>query len=185
MFLASFASHLTAIDISDYAIETADKQAKKLNLTNTRFVEMNAEELTFNDDSFDLIFGNAIIHHLDLYKSYKEIYRVLRPGGKAIFYEPLGHNFFINYYRQRTPQMRTKDEHPLLMADINLARQYFDNVSAKFYHLTTLAAVPLRNTIIFRPILKLLYLTDRIIFGLMPFMRKNAWFCCIELSKKQ
>ncbi len=185
MYLASFASELTAIDISDYAIETAEKHARKLGLTNTRFLEMNAEELTFDDNSFDLIFGNAIIHHLDLHKSYKEIYRVLRPGGKAIFYEPLGHNFFINHYRKRTPQMRTEDEHPLLMADITLARQFFDNVSVKFYHLTTLMAVPFRNTIIFKPLLKLLCFTDRLIFGFMPFMRKNAWFCYLELSNKQ
>ncbi len=183
-FLALHAAKLVAIDISDYAIKTATERAKQLYLTNTEFREMNAEELEFDDNSFDLVFGNSIIHHLDLDISFGEIRRVLKPGGKAIFYEPLGHNFFINHYRKATPEMRTEDEHPLLIDDINLAREYFDEVSVDFYHLSTLAAVPFRNSFIFKPFLKFLCGTDRLIFKMLPFMRKYAWFCILELGKK-
>jgi len=183
-FLAQHAYKLTAIDISDYAIKTATEKAKKLNITNAEFKEMNAEELEFKDNSFDLVFGNSIIHHLDLKTSFGEIKRVLKPGGKAVFYEPLGHNFFINHYRKSTPEMRTEDEHPLLIDDIKLAKDYFDEVSVNFYHLSTLAAVPFRNTLVFKPVLKLLSGTDKLIFKLFPFMRKHAWFCILELEKK-
>ncbi len=182
-FLASHARELVAIDISDYAIATATQKAKELNVSNAVFVEMNAEELDFPDATFDLVFGNSIIHHLDLDKSYSEIKRVLKPGGKAIFYEPLGHNYFINHYRKATPEMRTEDEHPLLMADIELAKKYFSEVSTDFYHLGTLAAVPFRNTFLFKGLLAMLSATDRAIFTLFPFMRKYAWFCIIELTR--
>jgi hypothetical protein len=48
----------------------------------------------------------------DLSLACSEIARVLRPGGPAIFVEPLGHNPLINAYRKRTPALRTVDEHP-------------------------------------------------------------------------
>src|SRR3546814_4334755 len=43
--------------------------------------------------------------------------RVLRPGGRAVFIEPLGLNPAIELYRRFTPSARTPDEHPLLRRD--------------------------------------------------------------------
>jgi ubiquinone/menaquinone biosynthesis C-methylase UbiE len=184
-FLAQHAKSLIAIDISDYAIETAAHKARELNVTNAKFLEMNAEDLEFEDNTFDLVFGNSIIHHLDLDKSYSEIRRVLKPGGIAIFYEPLGHNYFINHYRRATPEMRTEDEHPLLMKDIQLAKNYFSEVKTSFFHLSTLAAVPFRNTFLFKLFLSVFKAFDNTIFSLLPFMRKYAWFCIVELKKEE
>ncbi|MFW5707465.1 MAG: class I SAM-dependent methyltransferase [Bacteroidota bacterium] len=179
-FLAQHARNLIAIDISDYAIETAARKAREINVSNARFMEMNAEELEFEDNTFDLVFGNSIIHHLDLEKSYSEIVRVLKPGGYAVFYEPLGHNYFINHYRRATPEMRTEDEHPLLMKDIYLAHKYFTEVKTSFFHLSALAAVPFRNTFLFRPLLSLFNVFDNSLFTMLPFMKKYAWFCIVE-----
>ena len=45
-----------------------------------------AAELPFEDDSFDLVFGHAVLHHLpDLERSLREFRRVLRPGGTIAF----------------------------------------------------------------------------------------------------
>ena len=45
-----------------------------------------AAELPFEDDSFDLVFGHAILHHLpDLDAAFREFLRVLRPGGVVAF----------------------------------------------------------------------------------------------------
>lgn len=182
-FLAEHARELIAIDISDFAIKTAEQEAARKNVHNATFLEMNAEDLRFEDESFDLVFGNSIIHHLDLHKSYSEIKRVLKPGAKAVFYEPLGHNYLINKYRQATPDMRTEDEHPLLMKDIKLAEEYFDQIKVSYHHLSTLAAVPFRNTPVFKPLLGLFTITDKTIFTLLPFTRKYAWFSILEFTK--
>ncbi|MFO7873938.1 MAG: class I SAM-dependent methyltransferase [Bacteroidales bacterium] len=184
VFLTQHAQTVTAIDISDYAIQTAREKVAELNIDNASFFEMNAEHLNFEDDSFDLVFGNSIIHHLDLKQAYSEIKRVLRPGGVAIFYEPLGHNYFINKYRSSTSQMRTADEHPLLMKDIKLAGSYFHEVTVEYYHLTTLAAVPFRNTFLFNSWLGGLSLLDKTLFSLFPFIKKYAWFSIIVLKNE-
>jgi ubiquinone/menaquinone biosynthesis C-methylase UbiE len=52
-------------------------------------VQLNAEEVFFADNQFDLVVGGAILHHLfHPEKTIAECARVLRPGGSAIFFEP-------------------------------------------------------------------------------------------------
>lgn len=173
---------VTGIDISDFAIEQARQKAINEELT-IDFRHMNAEALEFEDQSFDFICGSGIIHHLDIDKSYREINRVLIHNGEAIFMEPMGHNALINWYRNRTPQLRTEDEHPLLRKDLKMLNTYFDKVDLSFYFLSSLIAILFRNTFIFKPLLKVMHAIDRSIFTLFPFMRWQAWFVLIKVKK--
>jgi len=110
---------------------------------------------------------------------------VLKPQSKAFFYEPMGHNFFINLYRRLTPRMRTIDEHPLLSKDIKFIQKYFDTVGVNYYHLTTLLAVPFRNMKAYENILRFFTAIDSFLFKAFPFSRKYAWYCVIEITKKK
>ena len=94
----------------EQAIEHARAEGLEDRLT---FRVMDAEQLEFADDSFNLVCGSGVLHHLDLNRAYAEVARVLEPTGIGVFEEPLGHNPAINAYRRRTPEMRTVDEHPL------------------------------------------------------------------------
>ena len=143
------AGNVVGIDISPVGIEKAAAEAEKRGLENISFRVMDAEQLEFADNSFDLVCGSAILHHLDLERAYAGLARVLRPTGTALFVEPLGHNPIINLYRNRTPSLRTVDEHPLLFDDLKQADRWFGNVRARFYYLGALAAVPARNTAAF------------------------------------
>ena len=136
---------VTGIDISDEAINKAN-QAIPGNIQNVTFSVMDAENLEFPDHSFDLIFGSGILHHLNLKNAYAELLRVLATNGTAVFFEPLGHNPIINLYRKITPNLRTEDEHPLLIHDLKLAEKYFKVVEVAYFHITSLCAIPLRNS---------------------------------------
>src|SRR6266851_3045823 len=107
----------TAIDISDVAVQEAAEVARANGIAGPRhtYLLMNAEETAFADNSFDLICGTGILHHLNLNKACAEIRRILRSDGGAVFIEPLGHNPLLNLYRKLTPQIRSVDEHPLLV----------------------------------------------------------------------
>jgi len=64
-------------------IEKARKGAAKLRLTNATFVEGEAEELPFDDASFDVVISNGVIDLIpDKDIVFGEIYRVLKPGGR-------------------------------------------------------------------------------------------------------
>jgi ubiquinone/menaquinone biosynthesis C-methylase UbiE len=169
------------IDISEDGIKESKKIAKQYNY-GKNFSVMNAEDMTIEDNFFDIVVGTGILHHLSLEKSLKELSRVTKNDGISVFVEPLGHNPFINLFRKLTPKMRTDDEHPLKEADIRLAKKYFGIVQTNYYILFSLLAVPLRNTRIFKNVLNLLNKLDSILFKL-PFVRKYAWMTVITLKE--
>jgi ubiquinone/menaquinone biosynthesis C-methylase UbiE len=173
-------ANLTGIDISIEGIRRAKKTAID-NGFRAEYLVMNAEEMTFNNEVFDFCVGSGILHHLDLNKSLKEISRVLKKDGTAIFIEPMGHNPLINWYRNRTPSMRTDDEHPLMLVDIELMNNYFSNIEINYFALTTLLAVPFRKLKAFKSIYLILQKLDRLLFQI-PFIGKNAWTVVIEMS---
>ncbi len=179
------AREVVGIDISPVAIELSQKKAREENVEDrTQFLVMNAEKLEFPDNSFDLVCGIGILHHLDLERSYSELSRVLRPGGIGVFHEPLGHNPLINRFRNKTPHLRTPDEHPLLMADIKHARNYFEDVKVRYFHLASLGIVPLRNSPLFKTLYSITEAADKLIMGILPPLKGWAWFSVLELKNK-
>jgi ubiquinone/menaquinone biosynthesis C-methylase UbiE len=76
---------LTATDISPGMLKRLATTARSLDLE-VDTVATEAEELPFGDESFDLVFGHAVLHHIpDLDKAFAEFRRVLRPGGVIAF----------------------------------------------------------------------------------------------------
>lgn len=175
--LARLDATVVGIDISGEAIRMAQQRpGDKDRLT---FVQMDAEAMSFPDHQFNLVCGNAILHHLDLRTACREIARVLKPGGRAIFLEPLGHNVLINLYRRLSPAMRTTDEHPLLAGDINTIAAHFAETHVHFHVLTALAAVPFRRVPGAARLFNALHALDRALFHL-PACRWQAWQVVIE-----
>jgi ubiquinone/menaquinone biosynthesis C-methylase UbiE len=76
---------LTATDISPGMLRRLEATAEGLGLA-VRTVPTEAEALPFEDRSFDLVFGHAVLHHIpDLDCAFAEFRRVLRPGGAVAF----------------------------------------------------------------------------------------------------
>ena len=76
---------LTATDISAGMLKRLAATAAGLGLE-VETVRTEAEELPFADESFDLVFGHAVLHHIpDLDRAFAEFRRVLRPGGAIAF----------------------------------------------------------------------------------------------------
>ncbi len=75
----------TCTDISPGMLATLRGNAERLGLA-VETVETDAEVLPFEDASFDLVLGHAILHHIpDLSRAFAEFMRVLRPGGTVVF----------------------------------------------------------------------------------------------------
>jgi ubiquinone/menaquinone biosynthesis C-methylase UbiE len=85
MMRADMIAHATCTDISPGMLATLSANAKRLGLA-VQTVSADAERLPFEDASFDLVLGHAVLHHIpDLARAFEEFERVLAPGGTLLF----------------------------------------------------------------------------------------------------
>jgi ubiquinone/menaquinone biosynthesis C-methylase UbiE len=105
---------VSGIDISSTYIEAARAAAKNAGYSPATwdFNVMDAHAMSFDEGTFDLVVGEGILHHLDADLAMKEIWRVLKPGGRVFLQEPLADNPLLKIFRWLTPKARTVDEEP-------------------------------------------------------------------------
>jgi len=135
--LARRGAKVTAFDLSPGYIDEAIRRAEA-NQISAKFLAADAEHLPFADASFDAVWGNAILHHLQLKQAGLELHRVLRPGGMAVFCEPWGENPFLNFARRSLPypnKQHTPDEKPLRRSHLAPLREIFPNLTIRGYQL--------------------------------------------------
>jgi SAM-dependent methyltransferase len=85
LLLAGVVGEAVATDISPGMLAKLERSAEQLGLA-VESAACEAAELPFEDHSFDLVFGHAVLHHLpDLDAAFREFRRVLRPGGVVAF----------------------------------------------------------------------------------------------------
>jgi SAM-dependent methyltransferase len=78
-------SDVTCTDVSAGMLETLAGSAEQMHL-DVETVVCDAENLPFESNSFDVVFGHAVLHHIpDLERAFSEFRRVLKPGGLVAF----------------------------------------------------------------------------------------------------
>ncbi|MGL4509980.1 class I SAM-dependent methyltransferase [Cetobacterium sp.] len=91
-------SDVTGIDFSIGMLNIAKKKAKLLGLENVKLLEMDIENMSFSDETFDSVFSSCVFCTIPNPKNgINEVYRVLKKDGKAVFIEHMkSENFIIN-----------------------------------------------------------------------------------------
>jgi ubiquinone/menaquinone biosynthesis C-methylase UbiE len=85
MLAAGLIGEATASDISPGMLAELRANAERLGLR-VNAVRVDAERLPFADQSFELVLGHAVLHHIpDLARAFAEFARVLAPGGMLVF----------------------------------------------------------------------------------------------------
>lgn len=184
ILLAESGADVVGIDISSKSIQNCKEKIASKGLSDcVSFFVMDGEKMEFEDNYFDLITSNGVLHHLDIKKAYPELARVLKPDGKIICGEPLIYNPIFHLYRKITPHLRTEWEvnHILSRKDIKLAEEYFEKVETRFFHLATLLAVPFHNLSCFNSILGVLEKIDSVLLR-VPLLKWWAWQIIFILS---
>ena len=132
-----------------------------------------AEKIPYPDKSFDIIYGSAAIHHLQIDAAGRELSRLLRPGGRGAFQDPFGHNWILELardnlnYSNRHPEKGT--DRPLKVADVKTFGRHFATYSWRGFYL--LSMLP-RFSATFRGAKSMLQGIDSAILGtITPFQR--------------
>jgi phosphatidylethanolamine/phosphatidyl-N-methylethanolamine N-methyltransferase len=77
--------HITGVDLSSSMLEKARERVAREGLRNVRLLEMDAQNLTFADDSFDIVYAPYLVSVVpDPVQVAREMRRVCKPGGKII-----------------------------------------------------------------------------------------------------
>lgn len=185
VLLANRGAHVWGVDISEDLIRLAQRRmAVSGRAGAAQFVVASAHDLPFPDDSIDIVFGIAILHHLDLRLVAREVRRVLRPGGRAIFQEPVRNSRIIRFVRSLIPY-RAPDispyERPLTDDELDLFTRGF---SAKRLRPFLLPHVQLGQVL---PVLKdywmRLYESDAVLLRAVPALQHFAGIRVIEVTK--
>jgi phosphatidylethanolamine/phosphatidyl-N-methylethanolamine N-methyltransferase len=86
---------ITGVDLSSKMLEKAQKRINGKGLAHCRVMEMNAEQLAFPDNSFDVVYAPYVISVVpDPVKVAREMYRVCRPGGRVVI---------LNHFKSTNP----------------------------------------------------------------------------------
>ena len=96
----------TGVDLTEAALEASRKHFELLGLSGV-FQKENAEHLSFPDESFDIVYSHGVLHHTPHPRAaIDEVYRVLKPGGRATVM--LYHKHSFNYHARIMTYMRLR-----------------------------------------------------------------------------
>jgi SAM-dependent methyltransferase len=180
--LARRGASVTAFDLSPGYLAEARRRAIA-NGVAVECVQADGERLPFPDASFSGIWGNAVLHHLNLRIAAAELWRVLRPGGVAVFCEPWGENPLLRWTRRRLPypgKERTPDEEPLRQRDLIPLRSTFPTLAVEGHQLLSMA----RRVLPPGRLVAGLERCDRWLLGAVPGLRRYCRYVVIVMRKE-
>ena len=188
LVLASQGYHVISIDLSYTQLSRARELIRR-NIPDGRvyFVQANAEELPFAGGGFRIVYGKAILHHLDLDISSSEINRLLKPDGRATFAEPLAQHPLFWLARRLTPKLRTKDERPVMLNELERFSNRFRLQELEVHFLFAPCAYLFRmipkGERAFRKVHSFLSKLDTSLFRRFHAVRKFAWYGVVRVQK--
>ena len=185
VLLANRGAELWGVDISADLIRLAQRRlAVNGRAGGAQFVVGSAHDLPFPDGSVDVLLGIAILHHLDLALVAKEVHRVLRPGGRAIFQEPVRNSRVIRVLRALIPY-RAPDvspyERPLTDGELHAFARPFSRVRVRAFALSHVAVGRVLPFV--RRHVDLLYRLDGALLRALPALGYYAGIRVVEVTK--
>ena len=183
--LARLGAEAYGIDISPQLIAKARASAPVQPSGFPKFLVGDAHGTPFPDRFFDMVMGNGALHHFTLGRAYPEVARILKPGGRAIFQEPMFHHPLVWLLRRGTPSLRTDDERPLSLIDLENAGKFFSSCRHREHFLFAVCAAPAHaagKNLAMR-IINGIDRFDQILMWALPSLRRFAWLAVLEAEK--
>ncbi len=182
IFMARRGALVDAVDVAPAALEITQRRAEVNGVTRwVRTHLMPAERLSFDAETFDWVTGFGLLHHVDLDALGPEIVRVLKPGGGAIFREPLGDKPPVRWVRRYIPydaKYHSTHEYALTTVDLSrLAESFREFRVHEFYLLSSInRLLGGESSVLFR----VLYSLDSVLLRHVPVLRSWCRYVVVE-----
>ncbi len=179
------AEKVIGIDISPELVEIGEKRLSLHGFAENAELRVgSAHELPLENESVDVVFGMAILHHLDLQMASAEVFRVLKKGGRAIFLEPVRNSKFVRFVRNLIPYQShdvSPFERPLTDAELEKFADRFSAVRSRAF------SIPFVNLIEVlgfpESVLHSAIRLDGKILKTAPFLKNYASVRVVEMMK--
>ena len=181
MELAQKGAMITAIDLSESSVQTVQRIAEEADLSMV-VQQMNAESMTFPADSFDLVYINCVLMHVDKQKVISECLRVLKKGGTLVFKENVQQWLFRFPYRTFSPYDRMKPSYVSVrdVEQLGAEHREFYLFSTFFLFLFYLFKKSKFPATVFNTIA----VWDNKLLKVLPFLRPVSWVTVAWKQKK-
>jgi SAM-dependent methyltransferase len=181
--IAGRGARVTSMDISPDLLELAERRVE-LDGYGGRITTLvgSAHQIPLPDASVDVVWGHAILHHVDLALASREIHRVLRPGGRAVFSEPLRNSRVLAFLRKLIPYQSadvSPFERPLRQDEIEMFAAPFSRFRSRSFRLPF---VPLAS-LLARGAEHRAYEIDRTLLRRFPALAYFATIVVFEVRK--
>jgi 2-polyprenyl-3-methyl-5-hydroxy-6-metoxy-1,4-benzoquinol methylase len=195
MMCARVGYEVFGFDISGENVRASTELAARYDFSDrVHFAEGLAECLDYSDDFFDAVLGIDILHHIDIGPAIRECRRVLKPGGLAVFkepveawlYEPLRNSRLGLWIAPKEASFElhiTEDERKLTSADLSTIRREFPHAVMERFHLFSrldrfLGPLAVNSTGASR-----LEIFDRRVLDAVPVLGRLAGIVVMQLRK--
>jgi len=176
-------ANLHAYDVSEASIQMVQQRASVNGVADRLSIQVTSNFMqAFEGQQFDHIIGYAALHHIPMAGLAQQVYSRLKPGGSAVFAEPVINSQLLYRLRKMVPYSffeDTDDETPLNDKDITEFARPFDRMQKRYFHLTSRIWHAFPNC---WPLVRGLHAFDREILRL-PFMRRFATVCVFALHR--
>ena len=183
VYFASQGTKVTVIDLSSESLKRTQKLAEEKKVT-VSAMQMNAERLEFPSDSFDLVYINSTLMHVDKLRVLEECSRILRKEGKLVIVEPLQYALFVQMYRLFSSYRKMKPRYATLKM-FKEGKKYFSEFQHKEFYFLASLFLPIyyfKSTLLHR-----LYdraaTIDSWLLKIFPLLRKACWVSVVQYQK--
>lgn len=178
------AAEVIGLDL--YAASGPEIDEKLKRLPGLSYVAGDAFDLSrFDAESFDLVFGQAALHHLahDVDGISREVARILKPGGRLIFiFEPMGHNLLVAAIRAvRMAKHELGDESNLYLSQFERMSGQFGTCEVQMFNFLGYPMKALSDRLGF--LTKLIQHLDSCLFRRFPKLLRYGANCNVIFTK--
>lgn len=174
------------VDAFDLSAESAAVARRRAELNGVgdaiTFHVAAGEDLPFESGTFDAAVGNAVLHHLDARLAAPELFRILKPGAKAAFSEPLGTNPVLAFARDHLPYPGKNPrgaDHPLTYDDLHDWGAPFSDFSYTEVQLLSMMERALGRNRRFQRLRSV----DRFLLSRVPPLRRYCRYVMLYMNK--
>ena len=185
--LAKRGASVVGIDLLPFRLTEARARAAEHNVAESvEFALMDAMHLAFPDDTFDFIISKSVLVFTEHTRTAQECYRVLKPGGKAIFIENMQHHPVVWLYRKAFLRYSGK-LHYFSLKDVEAVGAEFEGLEHREFHLSAVGALFWQKCIsiplFYRWTFRILKVMDTFLLKCLPFLKRFCWITAMICHK--